>query len=173
MLMPLFVVPLATLAAQQATASPPVLPDEWRGQWRGTLAIAGASGQTIPMGLDIEAVEGRDAMTWRIIYGEGDRRQVRNYELLPGEAPGRLVIDEKNGIVLDARLEGAVMVSVFEAQGTTLVARYELAGDELRYEILSWSEQGARLNTLDDPMTPMMVMSHPVSGYQRATLRRR
>lgn len=161
---------LAAGAKNPLPADPaPRLP-EWHGQWRGTLTIAGAA-QTIPMGLDIEPIEGRDALAWRIIYGEGSSRQVRDYELLPGDAPGRFVIDEKNGILLDARLEGGVLVSAFEVQGNTLVARYELRGEELRYEILTWANAAQRESVAGEGPEAIRVRAFPVGGYQRAALR--
>lgn len=165
---------LAALVAALSVDPPtPALPPAWHGAWRGDLYIAGRA-EPVPMGIDIAPIKGRDAWTWRITYGEGENAQVRAYELLPGDAPGRFVVDEKNGVLLDDRLEGNVLVGMFEVGGVTLVSRHELVGaDELRFEIVSARSSDPRVSNAGDPDNPTLVRSFPIAGYQRATLRRR
>lgn len=97
------------------------------GRHRGTMVMRGAQGeQRVPMGLDVLPVPGEPAMlTWVLRYGDGEQSQVRDYRLLVDDAAsGRCRIDERNGIVLPARLFGAELVSIFVVPGQTLVVRY-------------------------------------------------
>jgi hypothetical protein len=131
---------LALCAAFAAADDPPALPASWHGDWRGTLAITGANGKAteVPMALKIEPLAGARELKWAITYGAGAKAQVRDYKLVPdGDKPGRFKIDERNGIVLSARLAGTTLYSTFEVEGALLTARYELRGDALLFEITS------------------------------------
>ncbi len=97
------------------------------GRHRGTMRMLGARGeQRVPMGLDVQPVPGEPRMlTWVLRYGDGEAAQVRDYRLLVDDAAtGRCRIDERNGIVLPARLFGDELVSIFVVPGQTLVVRY-------------------------------------------------
>lgn len=128
------------LALCFAADEKPALPAAWHGDWRGTLAITAATGKftEVPMGLKIEPLEAARGYKWAITYGAGAKAQVRDYKLVPdGDKPGRFKIDERNGIVLSARLVGDTVFSTFEVEGALLSARYELRGDALLFEIVS------------------------------------
>ncbi|MFO0826669.1 MAG: hypothetical protein U0572_00845 [Phycisphaerales bacterium] len=166
-----------TLArAPQENAAPapasPLLPVAWHGTWRGELEIASTPAQRVPMELDIQPLDGGKRLTWRMTYGDGASKQVRAYELLPGDAPNRFVIDEKNGILIDQRLEGSTMVSAFEVQGNLLVSREELVGDELRFEITTYAAAKPRESAVGEGDAKTTVKSYPSLGYQRAVLKR-
>lgn len=152
------------------------LPEDWMGEWRGTLHIADRNAQ-IPMRLDIqpeEDREGRPAWTWRIAYGE---QPVREYTLVATERAGRFVLDENNGIFLDMRLDERVMHSVFGVGEIMIVSRYELLDDgTLVNEIITIATGSPRTTQVRDAPegSPVeRVDSHLVTGRQRAALRRR
>lgn len=120
----------ASGAVDPAVVDPAAVPAPFRpflGRHRGTMRMQGAQGeQRVPMGLDVLPVAGEPAMlTWVLRYGEGEQAQVRDYRLLVDDAAtGRCRIDERNGIVLPARLFGDELVSIFVVPGQTLVVRY-------------------------------------------------
>src|SRR5262245_20107069 len=90
------------------------------------------------MELHVGPIEGKQAYTWRIIYGVDKKRQVRNYELLPeGDKPGHFKIDEKNGIVIDARLMGDAIYCYFKVNEVLVSAKYQRRGESLFVEIAS------------------------------------
>ncbi len=127
-----------SLVAGDAAKPAASLPPEWHGTWSGKLAISGMpNGPTeLPIVLKIEPIKGTHEFTWVIVYGEGTKATVRDYKLVPdSEKPDRFRIDERNGIVLDARLCNGVMFTQFEVSGSWLTARYELRGDTLRFEV--------------------------------------
>jgi hypothetical protein len=132
---------LLFLAASAVSAGEPApLPDLWLGDWKGTLLWSKAKGPDgeIPMELQIRPIKDSRDCTWRIIYGVGDKRQVRDYVLQPvAKKPGYFVIDEKNGVLLDCRLVGQTIYTQFEVAGSLLTTRYERRGDGLHVEITS------------------------------------
>jgi hypothetical protein len=131
---------LALSAALVAADDKPALPAAWHGDWRGTLVITATDGKPteVPIALKIEPLDGTRELKWAITYGAGAKAQLRDYKLVPdGDKPGRFKIDERNGIVLSARLAGGAMYSTFEVGGALLTARYELRGDSLLFEITS------------------------------------
>ena len=116
------------------------LPKEWQGSWQGTLKIRNSKDKesSVAIGLEIQPIKATRHFTWKIIYGEGDKKSVRDYKLVPiKEMPGRFHIDEGNGILLDARLVDNVIYSQFRVGDAMLTARYELRGTALLFEITS------------------------------------
>jgi hypothetical protein len=90
------------------------------------------------MELHVAPIEGRAAWTWRIIYGEGAKRQVRDYELLPvAGGAGHFRVDEKNGIVIDSWLHQGTLYSRFEVGGVSIDARYTLDGGTLTVSLVT------------------------------------
>lgn len=142
------------------------LPEEWHGLWKGDLPLP--QGGTIPMSLEVEPLEESNGVTWRITYGE----QVRDYELLPGDEPGLYVVDEKNGILLDMRLDGDVLFCAFDVADTMLIARYELIDDSMRYEFLTFSQARARLNSVGEGDARLSVRSLWPAARQITVLER-
>jgi hypothetical protein len=113
---------------------------EWHGSWRGKLAMTTTTDKPseVALVLKIEPIKGSNELTWALTYDDGKKTMVKNYKLVPvGEKPGRWRIDERNGVVLDARLVNEVMYCQFEVGGSVLTARYELRGDTLRFEVTS------------------------------------
>ena len=125
----------ATLLMLTMTAAPMELPKDWHGSWAGTLVIGE---QKVPMSLVIETIKESKNYRWQITYGDGDKKSVRNYELVPKEKS--FTLDEKNGIELDMKLLGGVIYSQFDVGQGILSARYELRDKALHYEITTTGE---------------------------------
>ena len=128
--------------ASGAAPAPPAFPEGILGTWKGTVRSESPGGKSMefPMALTVAPIEGRDAWSFTITYGEGERKQVRPYELLPVEgSPGRFRIDERNGIVLDAAFVGDTLHCGFSVQGNTIFARYRLADDAVEFAIDSFA----------------------------------
>lgn len=160
---------LAAVLAPAARAAD-ALPAGWHGTWAGPLVMTAADGRAteVPMELTVEPLPGEAGHRWRITYG-GDKKQVRDYKLLPvAGKPGRFVIDEGNGIRLDARLVGSVLYSHFQVQGNRLAARYELTAGAVRYEIAAGSTTATTGGKDGGPV----VTVFPVDSVQAATLKR-
>ena len=70
---------------------PAPLPSSWHGTYAGMFSVEGDSAVDPFRGeLRIAPIEGSASVSWTLIYGEGEARQVRPYELVPVPgAPGR------------------------------------------------------------------------------------
>lgn len=154
-------------------------PAAWAGRWTGDLEILAADGtlrSRVPMHLELGGTADAAGFPFRMTYGDPATAPVRDYRLraVQGDTANAFVIDEQNGIVLDARRFGASLVSVFRVGDRMLQTTYAFAGDELRFEVLFWA---------DAPRAPMRgagengergleVRSYVPSGRQVARLRR-
>ena len=157
------------LVAIALCADKPALPDEWHGTWAGTMVMTNAADKRteVPVVMEIGPAKEGKGFTWKTTYGDGDKKVVKDYVLVPdGEKPGRFVCDEKNGIGLAARLVDGVMFSTFEVGGAVLTARYELKEKGLRFEITS--AKPAKEKTGGG-----QVQDYPVDVVQLAELKKR
>jgi hypothetical protein len=152
------------------TAQPNELPPEWFGDWSGTLIIPSAKvRQEVPMELHIHPIKGEQVYQWQIVYGSGDKKNVRNYKLLPqSDKPGTFVLDEVNGILLDCRLMGNVMFSQFKVGDVLLTTREELRDGKLFSEIITSRFSSPRIT--GDKGKETEVHSYPLQSIQYATL---
>jgi hypothetical protein len=161
---------MAALAAGTPPKMPP-LPPLWLGRWAGTLDIAPVGGEpkSLTMELELSPLPG-EKYTWKLVYEDAGKRQVRDYELVPrADKPGKFVIDEKNGIRLDVTLSGNTLYSLFQVGDALIQSRYELAGDVLKVEMTAYA--------LKDPLSTkaaggVEVKSPRLTSVQRAELKR-
>jgi len=149
------------------------LPAEWHGKWVGTLKITPVEGkeEQTPMELTIEPIKDSKNLRWRIIYGEGKKAPVRDYELQPQEKPNHFVIDEKNGVLIDAVLVGGVLHSQFEVGGSLIPVRYDRTGDLLRFSLTVASTKDPRESKLTGK-EDFKVKAYKVESYHVAELKK-
>jgi hypothetical protein len=167
----------ATTTAGAQTESPR-LPEVWLGTWSGEMLNLGSGAASDPISvlLLISAFDD-GSYEWRTVYGDDLENGLRDYRLVPAPASSStdFLIDERNGILLQARLLGSSLVTPFRVGNRTFLSRYTLeAEDRLIHEIIFWSD--------DDPLETMGTGStgedgQPVSsmfpgGIQRSVLRR-
>lgn len=148
----------------------------WLGTWSGTATNHRPDGSSFdfPMTLAIAPIDDApDRYTWTITYGEGERQQVRPYELVViDSAVGRYAIDEKNSIVLDTVLLDGALYSQFEIEGVrlTTVNRLGPGPDEMICEILTTSTEAASITGNSQGVPPVGLF--PPRSLQRAVLTR-
>lgn len=122
-------------------------PLQWLGTWRGTLLAYsdGKARELVPFELRVASGEQPAAVDWCLVYGVGPAADVRNYRLVEVDRnAGHYVIDEGDGIELQARLADDTLVAVFAVTGSTLVVRYIWRGDHIDFELESAAANGAR-----------------------------
>lgn len=151
------------LSAQESPIKP------WLGDWRGTLEIYNTKGlaQTVVMELNVATLTD-STWQWQIVYGEGDTRQERNYELVETDDPGHYIIDEKNSIELYLSLINNGLYSVFQVNQNNLLVYYELEGDQLIFRTLSVNTATERKSGGGDNIPEVLSWKTGVS--QRAVL---
>jgi len=149
-------------------------PASWEGAWKGP-CITVRKGKTplrFPMELHVARREGKPGWTWRIVYGEGAKRQVRPYELVPVEGePNHFVIDEKNSILIDAYFQDDTLRSRFRVADSSLEVTYARKGDTtLDVTITTFSAKPAR--TSGGKGNIPAVDSYALRAVQRGALTR-
>ena len=166
-----FILLITSVVFQNPTATlPHELPADWFGDWTGTLVIPSPKArQEVAMELHIHPIKGEQAYQWQIVYGSGDKKNVRNYKLIPqSDKPGTFVMDEANGILLDCRLVGTVMFSQFKVGDVLLTSRDELREGKLFTEIITSRFGSPRVT--GDKGKESEVLSYPLQSIQYATL---
>lgn len=150
------------------------LPSAWDGAWKGVTKLNWASGKVeeAAMELHVGPVAGGASKTWKVVYVFADRREVREYEIRPAEGggAGRLVIDEKNGFLIDNYLSGETLYSRFTINGNLVTTRFELRGEALEVELTMYDVTKPRVTKLTGGN--FEVASFSPKYVQRGTLRR-
>ena len=159
----------STAAARQAG-----LPPSWDGVWKGATTLNWASGKVegAAMELHVSPVAGGPAKNWKVVYVFADRREVRDYEIRPAEGAGtgRLVIDEKNGFLIDNYLAGQTLYSRFTINGNLVTTRFELRGETVDVELTMFDISKPRVTKLTGGN--FEVASFSPKYVQRGTLSR-
>jgi len=126
-----------------------IFPEDWLGYWTGDLEIYDANGlkQIVPMSLDLSETDTSDVYTWAIIYGQDSTAQRRDYQLKEIDATtGHYLIDEKNGIILDAYHLHNELNSVFEVMGNTLLTSYKREKNEMIFSVKLFPSTAIRVS---------------------------
>ena len=154
----LIIVGLPSLCAQ------PSFPEECLGVWRGTLYIhsQGALRDSVQTRMTVATTADSSAWTWKTEYFMPKTPVVKDYVLRWSDEQQHYLLDEGDGIVLNAYLLNDQLLSTFEVQGSLLTSRYRREGDQLIFEITS----GKQTNTTQG------VTNYSVASLQRAVLRR-
>ncbi len=148
-------------------------PSKLLGTWKGpaTVKRPGQADMSFPMELHVEPIEGRDSWTWKVIYGEGEKRQVRPYELLATkDDPHHFQIDEKNSIVIDAYHIDGRLYSRFWVADNMIDATYERSGDNLICTLVTYGAKPVVM-TGGKGRVPR-VASYELRAVQRAVLKK-
>lgn len=153
-------------------------PQNWQGQYAGTLEIFNATGiaQSLPMELHILPIDSSDNYTWTIIYGEDKVAGARNYELIEvDKTKGLYKIDEKNSIILEGYLFGDTFIQTFEVQGSLLTTKTQKINDnQITWEIIfgGFEPVNTTGNQVIKGDTIPPVKAFPIKGIQKALLTR-
>lgn len=126
------------------------LPVEWHGHWSGEVTTQSVSGdsQAFQMQLIVAPTDVANKLEWTIVYDGAQGKSTRNYLLVAEEGgAGQFVIDEQNGIRINAALLGSSLGSHFSVQGQQLWSSYRLVpsgtGNEIHFELFSAPEATA------------------------------
>jgi len=141
-------------------------PDQCIGEWKGVMKIYGQGmlKDSLPVSMTITSITDTMAWKWKTIYRSPQGEIVKDYTLFPGEAYiNEYILDEKNGIFLNAYVHGNKMYSNFEVQGSYLSSVYELKDDALIFEIIFGKDKG---------LTGNDITNFSVDGLQRSVLHR-
>ncbi|MEM1001316.1 MAG: hypothetical protein AAGH46_01555 [Bacteroidota bacterium] len=148
-------------------------PEDYYGSYKGDLVIMNAKGkQTIPMEFHLRSTDTVGTYVYQLVYISNGNREVRDYKLIEKDkTKGEYVVDENNGILLEATAIGNKLMSVFEVQNSLLMTTETFYEDHMLFEIVfartdNKSQSGNVGNTIPE------VTSFPVSVYQSAKLKK-
>lgn len=161
---------LLLTACQSAPPRPAAFPDDWVGEWQGALRTFDGEGKqkTVHMELHVAVILG--GYQWKIIYGTGEERQVRDYMLRTVDGKyGDYEIDERNSIVLPATYRAGALISKFTVDQSSILSIYRRVGDVILFELLAGPRTSAR--TSGGGAVPK-VDGYKVVTRQEAALRR-
>lgn len=152
-------------------------PESWLGNWAGALNIYRANQlvQTIPMALEMAAIDTSDNFVWAIIYGEDREAGRRAYELeVIDVKKGHYRVDENNTIKLETYLFEHKLYSWYSVQGTMILSIYEKMGDEMIFEIVAGSDVPVSVtgDTQIEGEDIPKVETFPINTVQRGKLKR-
>ena len=119
--------------------------DKCLGVWNGTMQIYrhGELKDTVKVKLTVAKTATAGDYTWKTEYLSPTRPMTKDYILrVKDAAKGIYVTDEGGGVELDNYLFGDKLYNVFEVQGVTLTATYELRGKDLIFEVTSGKKSG-------------------------------
>src|SRR5262249_43943722 len=109
---------------------------------------------------------------WKIISTFKDKKSVRNYELIPdANVNGLFQIDEKNGILLDARLMGNVLYTYFKDNDMLTSVKYERRGDSIIVELASVDTKDPRVSEIKS--AKITIQSYQLKSVQVGELKRK
>lgn len=142
----------------------------WFGEWKGTLELYKPDGtvdRTVPMELLVKPTKDSSVVQWKIVYNTQD---VRDYTLrIVDTLAGKYTLDEQNGITVDVRRYGNILMSSFDVQGYQIWDSYEMRGITMIFTLTS---SNTKLHTESGKGTEESpnVVSKPINVFQRAVL---
>ncbi|WP_052158411.1 hypothetical protein [Lacinutrix jangbogonensis] len=145
-------------------------PEDYFGIYKGDLEITNAKGkQSIGMEFHLAVTDSIGIYTYKIVYIFDGKRNDRNYTLKTiDKEKGEYVIDENNGIILDAKLVDNVLYNVFEVSGNLLMTTEAFFLDYMTFEIVFSGKKEKTVTKATEDGTE--VISYPVTVTQKAKL---
>lgn len=142
-------------------------PEDYFGIYKGDLHIVSSRGeQTIQMEFHLQATDSVGNYKYVLVYIADGNRQERHYNLID-KGEGKYVVDENNGILLDAALIGNTLYSMFEVQGNILTTTETFFEDKMWFEITFSSKEQKKETGVEEGVN---VYSYPVTTVQKAVL---
>ncbi len=146
--------------------------DSWIGIWKGELVILNEAGtdkmSSIHMELHITKTDSANIYNWRIVYKDSTKDDRKYLLRTIDKKNGKYVVDEKDGILLEANLFENTLVSRFEVENSLLDISYKLDADKIVFEVIS-SLVKPTSSTLSQ-LEQVQVNSYTVTSIQRAYL---
>jgi len=148
-------------------------PGDFFGIYKGNLLISTEKGdRNIPMEFHLLATDSVGKYVYTLIYGEGETKQERLYNLIEKDKEkGRYVVDENNGIILDCNVINNKMYTLFEVNDTLLTTFITFETKSMVFEIIATPKSKKEVTYSDDE-AKTEVISYPISTIQRGVLQK-
>lgn len=149
------------------------LSNEWTGNFSGEVSIYNEKGlaQTVSMQLNILQLSDT-SFQWKIIYGEGENADIRDYRLFSNpNDKNQHILDELNGIKLYLSYINEGLYSWFGLNSSELLLSYELRDGQIQFSAVSSKNDSLLESGGTDENTPK-VFTQPVRVVQKAILKK-
>ena len=156
--------------SQQSDTLVKQFPDDYVGIYKGKLYIENVKGkQHVDMEFHLEATDSLNVFKYTLVYVVNGKPTPRNYTLkVVDRAKGSFIVDENNGILLDAKYIGNALYSVFEVQDNLLITTERFFDDYMMFEIIFSPKKNKVISNATEDKTE--VVSYPVTTSQIAKL---
>ena len=163
----LFITISFSVQAQDGTLT---FPEDYLGVYKGELEITNAKGkQSVNMEFHLTATDSVGVYNYILVYVIDGKPSPRNYTLKTiNKEKGEYVVDENNGIVLDAKYVDNTLYSVFEVDDNLLITTERFHLDYMIFEIVFSGKN--KKNVIEGNEEIPMVTSYPVTVTQKAYL---
>ncbi|MBN1634294.1 MAG: hypothetical protein JW917_09035 [Ignavibacteria bacterium] len=148
-------------------------PGEWLGKWEGKLNIKTSSAENeVDMSLEIIPFS-ENRWKWIIIYGSGNSKIERAYELIADDlSRGLFKLDEKNEIILDMLFRNNTFYSVFSVSPNLIFSEYRLENGKLYFKVISSDITNLNI-TGTESENSAIVNSYVIHNTQTAVLEKK
>lgn len=156
--------------SQQSDTIVKQFPEDYLGVYKGVLNIDNSKGQQkIDMEFHLKATDSVDVFTYTLVYAINGTPSPRNYTLkVVDKAKGEFILDENNGIILDAKYVNNSLISVFEVQGNLLITTERFYDDYMFFEIVFSGKDQKKTTVATEEK--IEVISYPLTTTQTAKL---
>lgn len=146
-------------------------PKDFYGIYKGDLHIVNANGkQTIGMEFHLNKTDSIGKHQYTLVYVFNGKRQERKYYLKEKDvSKGEYIVDENNGILLDAKLVDNTLYFMFEVQNNLITTTERFYGDTMDFEI-TFTDTKKKTVTGTEGEDAVSVTSYPIGGIQKAHL---
>ena len=148
-----------------------LFPLDFFGVYKGTLVIQNTNGmQEIDMEFHFKETNTIGEYQYTLVYIMNGNRQERLYKLIEKDAnKGEYIVDENNGILLDAKLVNNTLYSMYEVQGNILTTTERFYKDGMDFEV-TFSSKKAQNKSGTEGNSATEVVSYPITVVQKAIL---
>jgi len=146
-------------------------PNDYFGIYKGDLNIHSVKGiKKIGMEFHINKTDQNDQYQYMLVYIFDEKRQERKYTLLTKDATkGQYLVDENNGILLDAQLFNNSLYFMFEVEGTIITTTLRFYKNDMNFEITA-TNKNKKVITGQENTDVTEVISYPITTVQKAQL---
>ena len=146
-------------------------PQDFYGTYKGDLHIMNANGkQTLGMEFILKAGDSIGKHQYTLVYIFNGERQERQYTLIEKDvSKGEYIVDENNGILLDAKLVDHTLYFMFEVQNNIITTTERFYDNAMDFEI-TFSDTKQKTVSGTEGENAIEVTSYPIGGIQKAHL---
>lgn len=149
--------------------------ETWEGLYKGDLELYDVHDVKMIIKMELDIQKQSDTLyQWKISYDYNGKIDVRNYHIKCIDAQkGTYVIDENNGILIDAYYKNKTLTSYFEVLEFAILTSYEKTKDDLiTFDLFSMNSKKYTLSggEINEGEEVPEVKSVLVNGRQKALL---